>query len=208
MSANKFNARAFVSLVLTAAALIMLISGLVIYVMPEGRVAYWNDWQLFALDKEQWGAIHTLTSLLFTAMAIWHLVYNWKIFMAYLRRKAGELTAARRELLMALAVTLLITVGSAAGWAPFQTVMDLGKFSKKQWYKGEDVMPPFPHAELMTLKQLSSKLDLRLEGMVDVLAEQQLENVGAESQLKELAHGTGKSPAQIFESMMLDDRVY
>jgi len=208
MSLRRFNWRSFVSLVLTASALIMLISGLVIYVMPEGRIAYWNDWRFMVLDKEQWGAIHTLTSLLFTVMALWHLVYNWKVFVAYLREKAGQLLGGRRELVAALMVTVLFIVGSAAGVFPFQQVMDLSKFSKKLWYQGEDVMPPFPHAELMTLQQLSSKLDLNLEGMQLVLAEQGFERVAPEDQLKALAHGSGRSPAQIFESMMMDDRVY
>jgi len=208
MSFGRFNWRSFVSLILTVSALIMLVSGLVIYVMPEGRIAYWNDWRLLALGKEQWGAIHTLTSLLFTAAAIWHLVYNWKIFVAYLREKVGQLLGGRRELCAALLVTLLVTAGSAAGLSPFQQVMDFGTLAKKQWYKGEDVVPPFPHAELMTLKQLASKLQLNLEGMLAVLGEHGLSGVNAEARLKELAQGTGKSPAVIFEAMMMDDRVY
>ena len=104
---------------------------------------------------EQWGAIHTLTSLLFGVAAVWHLVYNWTVFMAYLREKVEQLSGGRRELASALLVTLLLIAGSAAGLSPFQQVMDFSKFSKKQWYRGEDVAPPFPHTELMTLKQLA-----------------------------------------------------
>jgi len=203
-----FRTRAFVSLALTFSALVMLVSGLVLYVMPEGRIAYWNDWRLLALDKEQWGAIHTLTSLLFGVAAIWHLVYNWKVFIAYLKEKLGQLVGGRRELAAAVALTLLIVAGSAAGLPPFAQVMELSSFSKKLWYQGEDVAPPFPHTELMTLKQLASKLDLKLPGMLDVLKEQGLSGVAPESNLKNLAHGTGHSPAAIFEAMMMDDRVY
>ena len=208
MNPKIFNWRSFVSLGLTLSALVMLLSGLVLYVVPEGRIAYWNDWRLLVLGKEQWGAIHTLTSLLFTGLAIWHLVYNWKVFLAYLREKARTLLGGRRELAGAIAVTLVFVLGSAAGLPPFEQVMQLSSFTKKLWYKGEDVAPPFPHAELMTLKQLAGKLDLRLEGMVLVLREQGLEGVGGDSNLKEMAVGTGRSPAAIFEEMMMDDRVY
>ncbi|PLY07115.1 MAG: hypothetical protein C0624_03770 [Desulfuromonas sp.] len=208
MVLNRFKWRSFVSLVLTASALVMLVSGLVIYVMPEGRIAYWNDWRLLTLDKEQWGAIHTLTSLLFTGFAVWHLVYNWKIFLAYLRDKAGQLWEGRRELVAALLVTLVFTAGSAAGVVPFQPVMDFGKFTKSLWYRGEDVVPPFPHAELMTLKQLAGKMQLNLDGVQKVLVEQGLEGVSPDAQLKVLAQGSSRSPGQIFEQMMMDDRVY
>ena len=71
-----FRTRAFISLVLTFSALVMLVSGLVLYVMPEGRIAYWNDWRLLALDKEQWGAIHTLTSLLFGRITSYNVCYT------------------------------------------------------------------------------------------------------------------------------------
>jgi len=205
---SPFRTRAFVSLVLTMSALVMLVSGLVLYVMPEGRIAYWNDWRLLALDKEQWGAIHTLTSLLFGVTALWHLAYNWRAFLAYLREQAGEMLGGRRELASALVVTLLLVAGSAAGLPPFQQVMDFSRFSKKQWYLGEDVAPPFPHAELMSLRQLAGKLDLKLAGMVAVLAEQGLAEAAPEATLKALADGTGRSPGAIFEAMMLDDRVY
>lgn len=41
----------------------MLLTSVVLYLTPQGRVAYWADWRLLGLSKEQWGAIHILIVL-------------------------------------------------------------------------------------------------------------------------------------------------
>lgn len=35
--------------------LITLLTSVILYVVPEGRVAYWADWHLLGLTKTQWG---------------------------------------------------------------------------------------------------------------------------------------------------------
>lgn len=207
-SKKGFQPRSFASLLLCLSGLTMTVSGVVLYIVPEGRIAYWNDWRLLALGKEQWGAMHTILSLLFFLTALLHLYYNWRVLMAYLRDRVRKTLTLRRELAAAALLCLVCLAGSIAGTAPFSQVMALGMVAKKAWYAGQDVKPPFPHAELMTLSQLAKKIDFSLDGAVEHLREKGFADAGAASTLKGLATGHPLSPAEIFETMMLDDRLY
>lgn len=199
-----FRTRNFASLLTAACGLVLAVSGTVLYVVPEGRVAYWTDWRLAGLAKEQWGAMHTVLGLVFLAAATGHALYNGRALLAYLRDRL----TLRPESTAALLLTVLCVAGSAAEVEPFATVTRLGKAAKQAWYRGEDVRPPFPHAELMPLRQLTGKLDLSLEGALAYLHEHGHADAGAGSTLKGLTAGSDASPAMLFEAMMLDDRLY
>jgi hypothetical protein len=205
---QNFNLRSFFSLLITFSGLVMLISGLVLYVMPEGRVAYWTDWRLIGLDKEQWGTIHTFLSLIFFLAAGFHLYYNWTVLLSYLKDRVKRSFALRRELLATLLLGAICLHGSISGYAPFSSVMDLGATIKKTWYAGQDVHPPFPHAELMPLKQLAKRIDFNLAGALEHLREKGFTASTGDITLKELTADSSNSPAEVFEAMMMDDRLY
>ena len=205
---QEFNSRSFITLLVSFSGLIMIISGLVIYIMPEGRIAYWADWRLFGMGKEQWGTMHTCLSLIFFFAALFHLYYNWRTLLSHLKDRIKRTFTLRKELIAALLLSAFCLHGSIVGYAPFTSVMNLGKDIKKTWYAGQDVHPPFPHAELMTLKQLAKRIDFNLEGALEHLRENGLPATSGEVTLKELSANGDHSPAQIFEAMMMDDRIY
>ncbi len=51
MEKKEFNGKGFVSLLTFGSFLIMTVTGLVLYFVPHGRVAYWVDWKLLGLTK-------------------------------------------------------------------------------------------------------------------------------------------------------------
>ena len=114
----------------------------------------------------------------------------------------------RSELVLVLLISIICTHGSIAGVPPFTSIMDLGSAIKKTWYAGQEVHPPFPHAELLTIKQLTDKMDLSLNGALAFLQEQGFADVDEKMTLKTLAGHSDASPMQIFEAMMMDDRIY
>lgn len=203
-----FSFRGFISLLVTFSGLIMIVSGIIAYIMPEGRIAYWADWRFWSLGKEQWGTIHTVLSFIFAIATVFHLFFNWKALISYLRDKVKKTYSMRGELVLVLLITIICTHGSIAGVPPFTSIMDLGSAFKKTWYAGQEVHPPFPHAELMTLKQLTSRMDLSLTGALAFLQEQGFTDVDEKTTLKALAARSDASPMQIFEAMMMDDRIY
>ena len=66
----------------------MVVTSLVLYIGPQGRVAYWADWTLLGLDKTQWGDLHINMGLVFLLSILLHIYYNWKAILAYLKDKA------------------------------------------------------------------------------------------------------------------------
>ncbi|PLX89132.1 MAG: glycoside hydrolase family 18 [Desulfuromonas sp.] len=203
-----FNFRGFVSLLVTFSGLAMVVSGVVIYVMPEGRIAYWTAWHLFALDKEQWGTMHTCLSLIFFVGSCFHLYFNWRALLSYLKDRLKRSFSLRKEFIAALVLSLICLHGSIVGYVPFGSVMDLGKTLKGSWYDGQDVHPPFPHAELMPLKQLAKRIDFSLKGAIDHLRDKGYVIESGDVTLKELTENGDHSPAEVFETMMMDDRLY
>ncbi|WP_457637479.1 DUF4405 domain-containing protein [Oceanithermus sp.] len=128
-----FQWRAFVALLLFGVTLWLLISGLVLYVAPSGRVAKTVEWRLLWLDKDQWEALHTMTGFAFLVLFYYHLVYNWRSILAYMRRKAKQAVQIRRELVWASLFTVLMLVGSAFNLAPVRAVMNFGETMNDFW---------------------------------------------------------------------------
>ena len=103
---NRFSWRAFTSILLVWSGLVMAVSGIVLYIAPTGRVAHAAVWTLMGLDKEGWGAVHTILSFIFTIFAILHIVLNWKPLISYLKDRMPNITG----LIALLPTKHLITV--------------------------------------------------------------------------------------------------
>ena len=52
---SNLRIRGFVSLLTALSFLIMAVSGLILFIVPEGRIANWHDWRFLGLTKNQWG---------------------------------------------------------------------------------------------------------------------------------------------------------
>jgi len=57
---DRLNYCSFVSLLTTFSFIAAAVSGLVLYVSPQGRVAYWQNWTMLRLGKGEWNSLHTL----------------------------------------------------------------------------------------------------------------------------------------------------
>ena len=53
------NLRRIVSLSLMLSVITMLTTSVILYIVPQGRVAYWAEWKLWGISKSQWGSLHT-----------------------------------------------------------------------------------------------------------------------------------------------------
>jgi hypothetical protein len=155
---KKFGWKSFISFGLFFYFIVILISGVILYISPPGRIANWTDWSLIGLTKLQWQTIHTNFSYLFAILSIIHLfTLNWKIFWSYIKSKARSGLNKKFELLLASAFTIIVFVGVLYGFPPFSSVMDLGENLKGGWEK-EDETPPVPHAEEFSIARLSGEI--------------------------------------------------
>ncbi|MGQ9370277.1 DUF4405 domain-containing protein [Azospirillum sp. A39] len=128
-----FSGRALTSLVTAGLFAVMTVSGIVLFLMPSGRVAHRTDWHLALLDRWQWTALHSVTAVLFVAAVVWHLALNWKTFLAHLRSRLGGHVTIRREAALAAALVAAVITGTLAEVAPFAQIVDLNLWLRHAW---------------------------------------------------------------------------
>lgn len=68
----------------------------------------------WVLEKGQWESIHMTSALVFLILASIHLlVYNWKVFAAYLKPRASRVLSMRPELLFSLLAAVILFIAAA-----------------------------------------------------------------------------------------------
>ena len=195
-----FNLRGLTSLVVGFFFVVMSASGLVLYVAPQGRVAHWTNWTVFALDKEQWSAVHINSALLLVIVALLHLWFNWKPLWSYVRRKAVSGLKHRLEFPVALVVVGLVTAGSLCGMPPFDSVMGFNDQMKTYWARRAP-RAPIPHSEELSLKAFAMHVNLLPEDAADALRKEGFVVEDVRITLAELAKQKDVAPSQVYEAV-------
>jgi hypothetical protein len=130
---TRFQSRVAVSLFLVTSFLFFVLSGVVLYLAPSGRVAESSFWKFLWLDKGQWEAMHTSVSFIWVPIALLHVVYNWRPIVGYMRSRGKRMFRSVRELTLATLATLFIAAASVGDWAPVKQMMDLGESMDAFW---------------------------------------------------------------------------
>jgi len=102
--------RRVVSLTSALSFVVTVVTSVVLYIVPQGRIAYWANWRLWGLTKEQWGGIHINVGILFIIGLGFHIYYNWKPMMTYLKNNARNLKIFTKEFNLALVITLVFII--------------------------------------------------------------------------------------------------
>jgi hypothetical protein len=190
--------RKITSLTLVIAGFIELVTSVVLYIMPAGRVAYWTDYHLLGLTKTQWDNIHITVGFLLLVMAVVHLYYNWRPITAYLKNRAKELTFFTKSFTIALLLSLYVAVGTFYNLPPMNYVLQLGEHFTDTANKkyGE---PPYGHAELSSLKMFCRKMGIDPAQAEKKLAAAGIKMKGLEESILEMARRNGLSPQELFD---------
>ena len=198
MIKNKQSMRSFIAFFVTWAFIILTVTGIILYIVPQGRIAYWIDWQLLALDKTRWEQLHMIFGGLFIATGILHLYFNWKPFKKYLSERIAGHIKIKQELLTSLLFTVVIILTSILYLPPASWVFDLNDYVKERWVTSPDLEPPFGHAEEVSLTALARKTELDLKKAQEALRENQI-NFSAQDSLKSIALANNKTPKDIWQ---------
>lgn len=189
--------RKTVSLTLTFSFLTMMISGIILFLSPKGKIAYWSDWTLFGLSKTQWTDIHITSMFLFIIIAGWHIAYNWKALSTYLKNSAGQITLAKRELLIALSINIIFIIGALVPFQPFSGILELNENIKAYWEKTCGV-PPYGHAEESSLQTFSRQIGLDPDYALKHLREKGFHIHNGEESLQTIAKNNHVSANTIY----------
>nr|WP_321464577.1 DUF4405 domain-containing protein [uncultured Desulfobulbus sp.] len=192
--------RKITSLTLLLSFILLILTSLVLYVVPEGRVAYWSDWRWLWLSKSQWGDIHTNSGFLFLAAGLLHLGYNWKPIVGYLKNRAKQVQLLAPAMVIALVINLVVVAGTLSGVPPFQSILDFGHSFKDAAARkyGE---PPYGHAELSPLRLFAKRTGLDLTTIQQNLTKAGFQWTGPDQTILAIAKANGKTPKAVYDVM-------
>lgn len=193
--------RKVTSLTSLLSLIVTLFTSVVLYIVPQGRVAYWADWHFLGLSKTQWGDVHITVGTLFLVMLLIHTWLNWKPITAYMKNRAKEMVVMTKPMIVSLLLTLFVFAGTLAGLPPMQQVLDLGAAIKDgavETYGN----PPYGHAELSPLKKFCGFLGFDAdEALVALRQKGYGEGLTLQSSIKEIAAAKGVSPQQVLNDI-------
>ncbi len=139
--------RSFFSLFLTFTAILLALSGIVLFLSPPSRVASDISWTFLWLGREQWLSLHLCTAFVVLILTLIHLlVYNWRVFVSYLKTRDRKVLSLRPGLFYSLLATVVILLGSALLLPPFNMVPE-AREGIKDYYRGESVDEPREEGE-------------------------------------------------------------
>ena len=200
MTANRntnFNWRAFASVLTGLSFIGMAFTGVILFIVPPGRIANWTGWTILGLTKHQWIALHDWSSIMFIIGAVLHTCFNWKVLIGYFKSKVSKSFAFRAEWILALIVCALVVWGTLAELKPFSSLLVWNE-SIKQGYdtatRGAHI-----HAELLTLSKLPDQVEgIDFETMLGNLQAAGIDVESPQAVVGELAEAANMTPVQLY----------
>ncbi len=196
---NKFKWRSFTSLYITISFLVIIVSGLVLYIAPPGRIAKWAYIPIIGFEKHQWQALHIIFTFSFIVASAFHLYFNWSPFISYLKDKLSKRYRLKQELFYASVLTIGLFILVLWDIPPFKNVIEFGESMKNTWSTESDE-PPIPHAEELTVEQLAGTLKIEPDQLIQLLKEQGI-NASPNAIIKDLAEEYDFSPNELFRKI-------
>ena len=192
------NIRKITSMTMLVSLVVLFVNSVVLYIVPEGRVAYWADWHMAGLTKTEWGDQHVTVGVLFLVAGVLHMYFNWSVITAYMKNKAREIKVFTGSFNAAVVITLLVAIGTYYEVPPMSTIIHLGGELKEDGARkyGE---PPYGHAELSSLKLFAKKEGIDAEKALELIQKAGLKVESSKETLKNIAANNRLTPQQVYE---------
>lgn len=197
---DTFVIKKAVSLTLAFSFLVMSLTGIMLFIVPQGKIAYWSHWTMFGLTKTQYGNLHITSMFLFLAAGVWHIYFNWKPLLSYVKNSVRRVTLLKKELLLALALNTLFVAGTLAGIPPLQSIIALNDQIKAYWERSYG-SPPFGHAEESSLSAFSRYIGVETETALSRLKAAGITVDSADRTLQEIAGHNGISAQKVYDAI-------
>lgn len=197
---EKIIIKKIISLTLAFSFLVMSITGIMLYIVPKGKIAYWANWKMLGLTKSQYGDIHITSMVLFLVVTIWHIYYNWKPLISYLKNSTKQITLFKKELLIALTLNFLFVGGALLGIQPFQSVLDINEGIKTYWEE-QYGSPPYGHAEESSLQFFSQHIGVDTQEAIALLKGKSITVDNKSQTLLQIAQKNNISPEVIYQTI-------
>jgi hypothetical protein len=196
---KKINWQIFISFNLLFTFLIMVLSGVVLYLKPEGSIARWLDWQILGIGKSGWESVHTVFSFLFLAFALFHILkVNLRIMRAYFVNHKPS--GSKRELMLSVLISAVFMAGTVMYLPPFSLVYQAGNDLSARWkekvqLENERVGPR------QSLGEVASALDMDARELGKWMEQRGLAGRCAGAALMEVADKEKMSPYALYRQL-------
>ncbi len=191
------NLRKITSMTMFLSLFVLFVNSIVLYVVPEGRVAYWAEWSFLGLSKTHWGEQHTTIGFLFLGAGMLHIYYNWKVIVAYMKNKLRQVRVFTGAFNVALVLTIIFIVGTYFHIPPMSTIVAISD-SFKEAASEKYGEPPYGHAESSSLKMFTKRESLGLEKSMALLKAEGIEVTSEKESIKAIANKSSRSPQEIY----------
>ncbi|MCP4075332.1 MAG: DUF4405 domain-containing protein [Gammaproteobacteria bacterium] len=203
MKKNKQSSRSLTAFLVTWAFIVLTVTGIILYIVPQGRIAHWVHWSLLGMSKDQWSWVHMMFGGVFIFTGFLHLYFNWKPFKKYFADKVKGHFKPKQEIFIATAITVFIFVVSALNIPPASWVIDLNGWLKGAWVTSPELEPPYGHAEESSLAGISRKIRLDINKITAHLDESGIQFSGKKDTLDNIARNNGTTPMAIYEMIKI-----
>jgi len=131
---NRFQSRVIAVYGVAFSFAVMMVSGLMLLLAPQGRLANAIDWTLLGLGREGWEAVHNATSFAFVTLGIWHLLVHWSVVRSFLIGSGTHPASHRPEALVMLVLVGLLVLTAILDVPPASWLIDLNHYFKMEFW--------------------------------------------------------------------------
>jgi hypothetical protein len=190
------NIKKITSLTMMLTMIVMVYTGIILFIAPPGRVANWANWEIFGLSKLQYAQIHSTFMLLFIVFTIIHIYYNFKPIVSYMKNQTKQLVVFTKDMIIAVILVIVFLIGTLFEIIPFSSFLNFGDGVKNSWEK-EYGTAPYSHAELSSIDKFSQKLGYDTQKVKKVLESKNIKFRSSQS-LLQISKDNNVSPQFIY----------
>ncbi len=199
---EKFQWQVFISLMLLFVFLGLVLSGVVLYVAPEGSLARWIDWQALGLGKKDWESLHTVLSFLFVFASLMHILWiNGALLLHYFR---GSMFGQKPiELMVSIAVFVLIIALTVSPFRPLTAIYEGGNYLSDSWEK-EVVRPELAEAAKLPFRDVVAFM-VHPNSAKEAIREARIAGIRVEDgelQFRKVAQKNDMSPEELYKELL------
>ena len=181
-----------------ALPIVIVLSGVILFISPPGRIANWTDWNVLGLTKSEWAGMHIVFTTVFIIASLFHVWFNWRPLLSYFRGKVSSGFSFRWEWVIGLGLCALVYAGLRADWPPTSSLLAWNEELKESWDEPAD-RAPIPHAELLNLAALAEKANVELDQALQRLDQANITGAQGNIIVKDLAAANSVSAQSIYE---------
>ena len=194
---RKFSLRSFTSIVLFFSFFGLALSGLAMFLRPEGSVARWIDWSLLGLSKNGWEGVHTFFSITVVVFSVIHLILNGKALLRYLSGKWREGINRRKELYASAVLVAAVLMAAVFRIPPLGEIMDLRGNIKDGDYAVE-IAPPEPDFEEKPFVHVARSVNMPVELIIKKMRDLGFTISGDGESLQDIAINNNSTPQAVY----------